>query len=408
MKILILPSDSMGIGKYRSVDPHVKMQELYPDHKIDIEHNLDQSDMKKFDDYDMVVFHKIINGDYNLTKKILRYLKNKDIRSMVDVDDYWTFDTRHPNFYMHNHNKVNKNLIDIIKSCDYVSTTTEIFAEQISKLNKNVFVFPNAVDPEEKQFQHKPVENVSNRLRIGWLGGSTHEHDIQLLRPIFTQDQKIMDQLQFVLCGFDIRGTRWEFNKDTGKSEQRSIKPKESVWYRYEQLFTRDYRLLNGDDEYYDRLMEFKKFTDETYDLDKPYRRIWTEQVNSYAKGYNNFDVALVPLEESKYTSMKSQLKIIEAGFFKKAVIASNVPPYTLDLNDSNSLLVNPRRNHKDWVKNVKKLLANPSLVTELGEALYDTVKDKFNLNNVTVNRADAYEYALTGNPVSEFEKVYA
>ena len=29
---------------------------------------------------------------------------------------------------------------------------------------------------------------------------------------------------------------------------------------------------------------------------------------------------------------MKSQLKVIEAGFYKKALIASQVGPYTLDL----------------------------------------------------------------------------
>lgn len=407
MKILVLPSDNMGIGKYRSVDPHVKLQELYPDYKVDIEFNIDQSDMGKFKEYDMVVFHKLINGDYNLTKKILRYLKKNGVKSMVDYDDHWTFDSRHPNFYAHNKNGTNKLLMNIIKETDYVSTTTKLFAKEISKLNPNVFVIPNAVDPNEDQFVRKPVENTTGRLRVGWLGGSTHEHDLQLPESIFKMSSDVMDQLQFVLCGFDIRGEKRVYDKETGKITTRKIEPQESVWYRYEQIFTRNYCLLGDDPDYIDRLMEFTKFEDETYDLDKAYRRIWTKQVNSYATGYNNFDVALVPLVESKYNSMKSQLKIIEAGFHKKAVIASNVAPYTLDLNSENAMLVETRKNHKQWRQYINRLLNNPELVEEYAEALYETVKDRFDLNKVTLDRADMYEFALSGNPVNQYSKVY-
>jgi glycosyltransferase involved in cell wall biosynthesis len=98
---------------------------------------------------------------------------------------------------------------------------------------------------------------------------------------------------------------------------------------------------------------------------------------------------------------MKSQLKVIEAGFYKKALIASNIGPYTIDLKhalkngnftDGNALLVDENRNHSDWAKNIKKLLTNPNLVTDLGERLYETVKDKYDLNQVTKTRAEWYK----------------
>jgi glycosyltransferase involved in cell wall biosynthesis len=98
---------------------------------------------------------------------------------------------------------------------------------------------------------------------------------------------------------------------------------------------------------------------------------------------------------------MKSQLKVIEAGFYKKAIIASNVGPYTIDLKhalnkgqftDGNSLLVNEHNNHSDWAKNIKKLVDNPNLITDLGERLYETVKDTYTLNTVTKNRAEFYK----------------
>jgi glycosyltransferase involved in cell wall biosynthesis len=98
---------------------------------------------------------------------------------------------------------------------------------------------------------------------------------------------------------------------------------------------------------------------------------------------------------------MKSQLKVIEAGFYKKALIASNVGPYTIDLKhamkngeftDGNALLVDEVRNHSDWAKNIKKLVDNPNMITDLGERLYETVSQKYDLNIVTKTRSEFYK----------------
>ena len=98
---------------------------------------------------------------------------------------------------------------------------------------------------------------------------------------------------------------------------------------------------------------------------------------------------------------MKSQLKVIEAGFYKKALIASDIGPYTIDLKhclkngefvDGNAMLVNENRNHSDWAKFIKKLVNNPNLITDMGERLYESVKDKYDLNIVTNQRAEFYK----------------
>jgi len=98
---------------------------------------------------------------------------------------------------------------------------------------------------------------------------------------------------------------------------------------------------------------------------------------------------------------MKSQLKVIEAGFYKKALIASNVGPYTIDLKhamkngeftDGNALLVDEVKNHSDWAKYIKKLVENPNMITDLGERLYETVSQRYDLNIVTKTRAEFYK----------------
>jgi glycosyltransferase involved in cell wall biosynthesis len=98
---------------------------------------------------------------------------------------------------------------------------------------------------------------------------------------------------------------------------------------------------------------------------------------------------------------MKSQLKVIEAGFYKKALIASQVGPYTLDLKhalnqgqftNGNALLVSENNNHSDWAKNIKKLVDNPNMIEDLGNQLYETVKDKYSLVTVSIERSQFYK----------------
>jgi glycosyltransferase involved in cell wall biosynthesis len=101
------------------------------------------------------------------------------------------------------------------------------------------------------------------------------------------------------------------------------------------------------------------------------------------------------------FNRVKSQLKVIEAGFYKKALIASNIGPYTIDLThclkngnfvDGNALLVDENRNHSDWAKYIEKLVKNPNMIKDMGERLYETVKDTYDLNVVTKNRAQFYK----------------
>jgi hypothetical protein len=54
--------------------------------------------------------------------------------------------------------------------------------------------------------------------------------------------------------------------------------------------------------------------------------------------------------------------------------------------------LVNENNNHSDWAKNIKKLVENPSMIVDLGERLYETVKDKYDLNQVTKTRSEFYK----------------
>lgn len=400
IKILAIPSDKHGVGKFRIMDPYTFIGENHSDDvHVDITFNAEDND-EYFLNYNIVVFHSFIHQtthDSNVNR--IKWLKSKGIKVIMDIDDLWFVDQRHPMFHQIKASKVGEMKIEMMKLVDAITTTTSIFAKTImDRLGvKNVQIFPNAVNENESQFQINTTK--SDKIRFGWLGGSSHLHDLELMsNGISSTHHSFKDKVQFVLCGFDLRGSVTEIAPN-GERRQRPIKPLETVWYKYEKFFTDNYKVLSEEyKNYLHTFTENSSFNDEN----EPYRRRWTKEINSYATNYNTFDVSLAPLVDSLFNGNKSQLKVIEAGFHKKAIIASDTDPYTIDLisavdngvlnNKGNALLVNPKRNHKDWAKHMKRLIENPNMVEDLGNRLYETVKDKYSLKNVCNDRVEFFK----------------
>ena len=397
INVLVVPSDRTGVGKFRSVDPHVFLQNLYPDDfHIDIIYDVPMNNMEFWKKYQIIAFHRSITPDFEASHELIQKLNGMGIVTIDDMDDYWMPTKEHPIHDVIRFNKINEKITANLKVAKYVTTTTSIFADEIMKLNKNVVIFPNAINPNEPQFKEPTPK--SDKLRIGWLGGSSHLHDLQLLDQSFSKLTQYKDKLQYVLCGFDTRGSVTEINAQTGEHKKRDILPHETVWAQYEKIFTQNYSTVSEDYKKY-----LNVFSPEGYpnEMNEPYLRVWTRPVQSYAKNYSKFDVSLAPIKNHIFNRMKSQLKVIEAGFYKKAIIASNLGPYTIDLKhsldhgnfvDGNALLVDENRNHSDWAKFIEKLVKNPNMAKDMGERLYETVKDKYDLNVVTKARAEFYK----------------
>ena len=370
---------------------------MYPnDFHVDINYNPPINDVNFWKQYQIVHIHRNIGGSYEQTPNIINFLKSIGVIVIVDLDDYWLPGKEHPIHSLIVQDKIHEKIMANLKVASYVTTTTTIFADEIRRLNRNVVIFPNAINPEELQF-NQPNEE-SDRVRIGWLGGSSHLHDLKLLEGFVGKNSGLKDKVQYVLCGFDTRGTVTEINQQTGERKQRPINPEETVWVRYEEIFTSNYGIVSQDYKNF-----LKQFKDEEYpDISSQgYRRVWTKPINTYATNYSKFDISMAPIKNHIFNRVKSQLKVIEAGFYKKALIASEVGPYTIDLKhslefgkfvDGNALLVREERNHSDWAKYIKTLVYNPNMVIDLGERLYESVKDKYDLRNVTRDRASWYK----------------
>ena len=394
IRMLVIPSDTTGVGKFRSVDPHTYIQEHYSDEfDIDIVYSLPKDDLDKYlMQYDLIHIHKQLDKNCEIMKMI-NFL---EIPVIIDIDDHYKLGEDHPMSLSAKKEKWHEPIINHIKLANYVTTTTPIFAKEISKHNKNVFVFPNAINPEEKQYIQTKTDN-HGKLRVGIICGSSHLKDIQLLGDLLSQTK---ENVQIVLCGFDTNGSITTYNQETGEKTRRPIEPKESVWYTYEQIITGNYKTLSN--EHKDFLMKFMKGVDDPF-INERYRRMWTRDITQYATHYENVDVLLAPLKENEFNKMKSQLKTIEAGFTHTALIAQNFGAYTIDsvpmiefggkINENgNCLLVDSRKNHKDWVKYINKLAENPDMVKKLQDNLYNYVKDKYSIDAVCKQRVEFYK----------------
>ena len=254
IKMLVIPSDRSGVGKFRSVSPHTYIAEHYSD-KFDVDimylNDLPRTNLEDFfKQYDLIHLHKQLDKDMQLMG-IIKFLS---IPVIVDVDDYYYLGNDHPMSISARKEQWHVPIIKHLEAADYVSTTTPIFAKELKKHNKNVLVFPNAIDPTEEQYSQPKIE--SNKLRVGLVCGSSHLHDIELMKNIASCARPDTN-VQLVLCGFDTNGVRTIYHTDTGQVERRPIFPQESVWFEDEKLITDNYKYISKPHK--DFLLKFMK-----------------------------------------------------------------------------------------------------------------------------------------------------
>ena len=340
MNILIqLTKDFKGCGFYRLFQPHNHLCKNYPV-KVTANTGFWKSDNQKYSDaelkqFDIIVWHK---GVFELED--IKKAKQLGIKTVIDFDDHWVLNPEHSLSGSWVKNNTPVKMHKALLYADYITCTTDILADAIYPHNKNVCVLPNAMDMNYEGCKVQRKEE--KEFCFGYLGGHFHYRDVSLLRNL-----RISGNFRMRLFGYD--GT-----------------------YVYDHYA----KILEGNGN---------------FDVFKGL------PIYSYPQFYNLMDCSLVPLENNNFNRYKSELKLIEAGFFKKAVIVSNVHPYKKVINKENCLTV---INSVDWSRHAQSLIDNPNQAKDLGEALYESVKH-YNIDIVNKKRYNFYKDVLKNVNIS-------
>ncbi len=381
MKVLLVNSHKFGgVEYYRAMQPNNVMAKLYPEYDFysvpvihptedvpakinDTETFINDEFLKQFD---LVHFLRQI-GVNGQTEGIKQRLDRLGIPFGLDLDDFWELPDNHLIAGEYKQFKVTETVIESIKAAKFVTCTTSILAYEIMKYNPNVYVLENGLDLEHEAWQVEGTK--SDLLRFGFMLGSTHFHDLKKAAPsVNNLFRSSLKGYQVALAGF---------SAEQGKP---------SIYIGMEKILTDNHNLIDKSYRNYlalcteHRNNEFNKM---------PYVRLWGKPVEEFGHVYKDIDVSVVPLVNNQFNNCKSELKVIEAAFKGKCVIASNVAPYTICLNEKNSYLVNSSREFYD---KMKRALQNPQEVVDKILQLRDDILPKYNLQLLSKKRKEVYE----------------
>lgn len=449
IKILFYNLDSAGVNYFRTLTPAMELERNHSDDfYVEINPVIDFNNPKFVDylkSFHIIHYHRQFLGDSKQMLNLANELRKSGTILMVDIDDYWELHKKHPFYALNLEKKMHIPIIENLKIADYVTTTTDLFANEIRKISgrDNVGVFYNSVDPIwMKQFQNNWKPDPDGLVRITYMAGSSHMIDMEQLEGVFnvlSNDWQVRDKFKVIIAGWDTEGNTTDitFNQEFGNElqkkglwtpqvvkainnsrgnvdvipnlpadlkekyrgkvfdqKQRDIKSTESVYLHYEKILTDNHRMIKNPD-YLQWLLNFERNV--KYENEGNFARRWTQKANIYAQVLDETDIEIAPLADNSFNRMKSNLKQVECWTRKLPIVCSDIPPYNVHGRHMENcvLIPNEKNAHKYWVKYLKKLILDADLRKRLGEQLYEDFKVEYNLAEVTKRRAEFYKAAV-------------
>jgi O-antigen biosynthesis protein len=201
-----------------------------------------------------------------------------------------------------------------------VVTTTNYLANTYKSYNEKIEVIPNSIDFDLWKMEER---KKSDTVRIGWIGGTTHEGDLKLVKNVLYDILDLYPKVEVVLCSGPIFES----------------------WKKHERL-----KLIN-------KWVTIDKYPDHLKSL--------------------KFDIGIAPLRDNIFNRGKSNLRLLEYGAMGIPVVASNVVPFRF----TPAFLCN---SEEEWYDNLYYLINSEESRKENGWACKDFVKNHYNITGTT------------------------
>lgn len=272
------------------------------------------------------------------------FRKKYGFKVWCDIDDYWELYKDHYLYDQYRRTQATLSMQNSMRLADIVTCTNDRLAEKIKAFNKRVEVVPNGVPFGYDQFSPKRTERTLTRFM--YVGGQSHYNDLNSIREVFRkcrQMNEISSKSEFIMAGYNTNSPQMQ-RMAAIMSCSRNFKTRPEL------------------------------------------------PVRSYMEHYNNTDIALAPLQDNEFNTYKSNLKIIEAGAMGIPIIVSKMYPFLQDSTAMNRgvLFCN---SVQSWVDAIKMFIDEPNKISELGQSLYEYVKQEYDLLKINEKRRQIITY---------------
>lgn len=306
-----------GIGWYRIINPFGKLENCETMGKFTFGTDDRVQIAKEIGEKADVIVCKYVDS-YPAANHILTIRDFLGKKLLVDIDDN-VFEV-HPHNYAYKDaqpgSETQKVFEYFFREADGLICSTDALAEYMRKYNKNIYVLPNTID--EEIWNVPMVKNDTERVRIGWVNGPTHEQDVPVLLPVLREILKKYPQVDFYHIG-------WQ---------------------------SEDFKSLGGNQ-----------------------KLVWG------TKGYEEFpqflaslgiDILVAPLIDDVFNQGKSNIKWMEGAMCEIPMVCSDVTPYSDSITHGKDGFL--ARTTKEWIESLGKLIESKELREKVGKAAKKTV----------------------------------
>jgi glycosyltransferase involved in cell wall biosynthesis len=226
--------------------------------------------------YDLVIWNGTLAEPQD---RIIEILNTLGVPFIVDMDDHWMMNRYNPAHAEWEKRGLSAKIQKAVFAADAVICENERLLKEVSKINRNAFVIPNALNLTELQWNQD--KNPDKRFRVGYVGSRSHRYDLLIIADAVREFCEETGS-EFNLCGYDEKDLEWQAVGNAfapvGHPEWMKLRP--------------------------------------------------GVHPSMYGIYYSRMDVVLAPIISNGFNRVKSDLKVKEAGCYSLPVIASDFGPY--------------------------------------------------------------------------------
>lgn len=303
-------------------------------------------------DADIVVFHR---PETHQKIELARQLKKLGKKIIFDNDDTYKDHTavKLNDYFDKERTKRGLEMVNTVADgfaveADLVTCTTDWLADEYRKLNPNVVVLPNCVDPF---YFDEPLRNETDVVRIGVTGSIGSSTDLDVVAPIIRHYE----------------------NDPRVKIVFFSLPPNRKGNPIVEKIYRDEYAFLDSvnvewhptvnADVYYDKMNSLK------------------------------LDMMIIPRDDNYFNRAKSNLKFLEASMFEIPCIAQGFSdgksPYQVNPQDKENLVL--VTDNSQWIPEIEKMINDKEGRLALGKKAHDYVVENYDINKKAHLWEEAY-----------------